>query len=874
MVVRETTETAQPTETTRPDDTDTEGTDGADESGAGDERGDVDTPDDDEPASLDELGGAVELFGVSLLSESLEECVLPTTTDGFTWTGNCDNPAAGARITSYDPTAGLGVTIPSSFTYASRTFPVTAIGEGAFWNTGLTSLTIPDTVTTIGDHAFRNNPGLTSVALGNSVATIGQFAFYSDSLESLTIPASVTTIGAGAFRGNPLPDVTFQGAAPSIARAFVGGLNGSFGPGGAAGPTLHFLPRFGADQVAGGFTAPTWMGYNTSSCTPVSTTNDGFAWTGDCTTGGATVTGYTGPGGAVTIPASFTHGGHSFPVTTIGFFAFESKGLTSVVLPSSLVWIDHRAFAGNALSSVAIPNSVTTIDEEAFARNVLTAVTLPDTLTTISKRAFEGNVLETIAIPATVTAIGDGAFAFNRLATIAIPAAVISIGADAFSSNELTSLTIPDSVTTIGARAFGENPLASVTFDGAAPTIVAGSDANGSFGVSGDDGPIVFFQPEFHDDAPGVTDGFTTPLWESYRTFADCASYPTTADGLTWTADDCTDPTAGATIIGYDAAAGPDLVIPDSFTHGGHEFPVTAIDDSALMDKGLTSLTLPESLTTIGEAAFAGNELTSVVIPASVTDIGARAFGDNPLAEVIFDGPPPAITPGDADGASFGPAGDDSPRFYFQPEFLHTVFGPGGFTVPTWSGYRATALSGPTQPTASVTSLDVQPGETQTARAAGFAPGEVVKGEQRSTPLDLGAQIADETGAVAFTWTIRPDETIGEHWFWAIGETGSAGIAFDVAPEPPASTEPTLPDETAVPDETTIPADTLPDETTVPPRPTVPDGELPATGSGVGSLVMIAIALVTLGIIAVTLIPRRTAAALPGGCSAAERQAG
>ena len=70
--------------------------------------------------------------------------------------------------------------IPSSVTYNSVTYSVTSIGEGAFCNcTGLTSVTIPNSVTSIGGSAFTMCTGLTSVTIPNSVTSIGRGAFYS-----------------------------------------------------------------------------------------------------------------------------------------------------------------------------------------------------------------------------------------------------------------------------------------------------------------------------------------------------------------------------------------------------------------------------------------------------------------------------------------------------------------------------------------------------------------------------------------------------------------------------------------------------------------------------------------------------------------------
>lgn len=87
---------------------------------------------------------------------------------------------------------GTSITIPNS---------VTSIGSWAFnWCLSLKSITIPDSVTSIGGGAFENCRGLTSVKIGNGITFIGYNTFYRCfSLTSITIPNSVTSIGYGAF---------------------------------------------------------------------------------------------------------------------------------------------------------------------------------------------------------------------------------------------------------------------------------------------------------------------------------------------------------------------------------------------------------------------------------------------------------------------------------------------------------------------------------------------------------------------------------------------------------------------------------------------------------------------------------------------------
>ena len=98
---------------------------------------------------------------------------------------------------------------------------VTSIGEGAFYQSGLTSITLPNSVTTIGDYAFQNN-SLTSIVLPNSVTTIGNSAFGDNSLTSITLPNSVTTIGDYAFQNNSLTSIVLPNSVTTIGNSAFG----------------------------------------------------------------------------------------------------------------------------------------------------------------------------------------------------------------------------------------------------------------------------------------------------------------------------------------------------------------------------------------------------------------------------------------------------------------------------------------------------------------------------------------------------------------------------------------------------------------------------------------------------------------------------
>ena len=322
------------------------------------------------------------------------------------------------------------VTIPNS---------VKSIGNRAFyWCKSLQSVTIPNSVTSIGDEAFSDCKSLQSVTIPNSVKSIGDEAF-SDckSLQSITIPNSVTSIGDEAFSGcSSLQSVTIPNSVTSI-----------------------------GDKAFSGCTSLQ------SITIPNSVTSIGDNAFRGCVSLQS-----------VTIPNS---------VTSIGDGAFSwCVPLKSITIPNSVTSIGDKAFSGcKSLQSVTIPNSVTSIGDEAFSGcKSLQSVTIPNSVTKIGDGAFSGcNICFFICnstyfqyddvclfnkdktaivsgikdrvnyiIPNSVKSIGDGAFSFcESLQSITIPNSVTSIGDKAFSGcSSLQSVTIPNSVTKIGDGAF------------------------------------------------------------------------------------------------------------------------------------------------------------------------------------------------------------------------------------------------------------------------------------------------------------------------------------------------------------------------------------------------------------------------------------
>ena len=115
---------------------------------------------------------------------------------GLTYTLNNDGTAT---VSGCDRTV-TSIKIPSNVESNGQTYTVTSIGNSAFANRYITSVDIPDSVTSIGYGAFSECISLTSVTIPDSVTSIGDFAFtHCAGLTSVTIPGSVTSIGDYAF---------------------------------------------------------------------------------------------------------------------------------------------------------------------------------------------------------------------------------------------------------------------------------------------------------------------------------------------------------------------------------------------------------------------------------------------------------------------------------------------------------------------------------------------------------------------------------------------------------------------------------------------------------------------------------------------------
>jgi hypothetical protein len=283
--------------------------------------------------------------------------------EGLSYT--LDTPTSGeATLTDLaDGSINVIDNIPGRVIFNSKSYTVTSIGDRAFKDKNLTSVTIPEGIINIGTEAFSNNK-LTSLDIPSSATNIKGFAFSNNTLDSVTLPSNATRIWEGVFFDNrTLTSIIIPDSVLTIERS-------------------------------------------------------AFKNTG--------LTSVTIPNNVTTIEESaFSNSalisliiGNS--VTSIGVNAFSVTSLTSLIIPDSVINIDDYAFSIiSELTSLTLGESVQSIGEYAFSQNGLVGeLMIPNSVNTIKEGAFEKNKLSSVQIGSGLTRLNFAVFNENELTAV------------------------------------------------------------------------------------------------------------------------------------------------------------------------------------------------------------------------------------------------------------------------------------------------------------------------------------------------------------------------------------------------------------------------------------------------------------------------
>ena len=414
---------------------------------------------------------------------------------------------------------------------------VTSIGDYAFSGcSSLTSIELPDSLTSIGDYAFSGCSSLTSIELPDSVTSIGSDAFYNcRSLKNIKLPNSVTIIRDSAFNGCNIRNVFYNGTQEEWNNIEIGENNSNL------------------------LNANIIYDMDVSSFESVETQRYSYVLANN----------------------SYVY---SFKMIdkTIESFDFEVE-LSGLIIKS----LDDYTFSGcSSLTSIELPDSLTSIGGSAFnGCSSLTSIELPDSVTSISNSAFyKCSSLISIELPNGLTSIKDSAFSY---------------------CSSLTSIELPDSVTSIGGNAFGGCNIRNVFYNGTQEewnNIKIGENNSNLLNAN------IIYDMDVSSFESVETQRYSYALVNNLYVY-NFKIIDTTIESFDFEVEL------------------PGLIIKslDDYTFSGCS--------------SLTSIELPDSLTSISNSAFYNcSSLKIIKIPGTITSIGNRAFADSYLDFVFYTG--------------------------------------------------------------------------------------------------------------------------------------------------------------------------------------------------------------------------------------------
>lgn len=583
------------------------------------------------------------------------------------------------------------VTIPSS---------ITKLDKHLFYVTSLKSVTIPNTLTEIGNSAFAACSKLSTVNLGSGLKTISNYAFYGcEALTSITFPTSLKTISVGAFSDcSGLTSLTIPESLEVLESAFSGCFNIKTLVWNAKNFTTNGgIPTENITKVTLGNNVQTipdnFLLHSQISTIsfPSTVKTIGTLAFNNC----ANLTSVSIPNGcyvksyafsscpslqSVTIPATIScetdifnnttgikkltwnaNGVSSQFVPTVNIeqvtigsgvtelpqYFLQNAKITSLSLPSSLTTIGSYAFQGcSGLSSLSLPSNLATIGSYAFQNcNGITSLTIPENLTSIGSNAFSGCNYITQLTWNAINLTTNGGISTGNITKVTIGSQVQYLPSNFVRGSKITTVTIPSSVTTIDPSAFEScSLLTSITIPSSVRSWGSSMFKNCTSlkTVSLPSTMLAIPQEMFY----GCTSLASAPLPANMISIGNSAFYNCT--GLTaLTIPEKLNSIGSNVFYGCSSITQLTWNAVNLTTNGGITTSnitkvtigskVETIPSNFVKGSKITSVSFPSSVRTIGENAFNNcPNLITIRIPESVTSIGGRAFGGSVPKKIKF----------------------------------------------------------------------------------------------------------------------------------------------------------------------------------------------------------------------------------------------
>ena len=561
---------------------------------------------------------------IELDDQSQYYALFNLTVDDYTYrdiTYTLYNEAYLATATGVTTFTSQTLEIPS---IVNASYQVYKIANNAFQNLDITALRLSDKIIEIGEGAFANCSGLSSVYVssnnknyssgeGNAIIDTNTNSI-SVGTTSTTIPENAVNIDDYAYAGRAITEITIPNSIQTIGESAFEGCS-----------TLERV-NFDAEQ-----SNLTMIGQSAfANCNNLTFINLPNSLT--------SIESYAFDGCALAHISNV----ENTSLTTIGKYAFRDCLVSSVTFPNTLNSIGDYAFynAGLSMMSVRIPNSVTILGKEIFYNSSFSEIYLDANVTTLPENTFYSCNVSTLTLPTTLETIEARAFYdCTRLETINLGELenLVSIGDEAFyntgSEQYKFDLVLPKNLSTFGNNVFGNSYVKSVDFSNNTAIIIVNNnlfkDCQALESVVLNNVITIIGTSAFENCTSLSIVDFgqenTSLSLISENAFKNCISL---------SAIDFSNLSALYTIGNYA------FYNCDNLTNIEFNSYLGQIDDYAFSESGLTQLTFPtdSNLINIGEYAFASANITGeIVLPAKVKEIGTYAFANNKITSVTLE---------------------------------------------------------------------------------------------------------------------------------------------------------------------------------------------------------------------------------------------